>query len=73
VYSGHVYFPSLIVRRKITSTVSAVTVLYNGMCKVLQEDHLLQLLTSLKLKNVAENIGLFRPPRARDMYVWSEA
>jgi len=33
-YSGHVYFTSLIVRRNITITVSAVTVLYNGMCKV---------------------------------------
>jgi hypothetical protein len=33
-YSRHVYNTSLIVRRKITSSVSVVTVLYNRKCKV---------------------------------------
>jgi hypothetical protein len=37
------------------------------MCQGQQEDHLLKLLKSLDLKNVAQNIGIFGPPHAEDV------
>ena len=39
----------------------------NGMCKGQYEDHVLLPLKSLDLKNVAGSIGLFRPPREKDV------
>jgi len=39
----------------------------NGMCKGQLEDHLPQSHKSLDLKNVTDNIGLFRLPREDDV------
>jgi len=39
----------------------------NRMCKGQLEDHLLQTLKSLDLKNMAGNIGLFLLPREEDV------